>query len=95
MPPAVSIGDLARLTAAELIAHDRTGRFELAGDVADRLAPVPVRDLSVLGLDPEAREAACFAVLAWAHLRGLPANAPEATGAAGARVLGSFTPGRD
>ena len=66
----------------------------LAGMIADRLAPVPVRDLSVLGLDPEAREAACFAVLAWAHLRGLPANAPKATGASGARVLGSLTPGR-
>ena len=66
----------------------------LAGMIADRLAPVPVRDLSALGLDPEAREAACFAVLAWAHLRGLPANVPEATGAVGARVLGSRTPGR-
>ena len=66
----------------------------LAGMIADRLAPVPVRDLSVLGLDPEAREAACFAVLAWAHLRGLPANSPDSTGASGARVLGSYTPGR-
>lgn len=66
----------------------------LAGMIADRLAPVPVRDLSVLGLDPEAREAACFAVLAWAHLQGLPANSPDSTGASGDRVLGSFTPGR-
>ncbi len=65
----------------------------LAGMIADRLAPVPVRDLTELGLDPEAREAACFAVLAWAHLQGLPANAPEATGASGPRVLGSLTPG--
>ncbi len=64
----------------------------LAGMIAERLAPVPVRDLSELGLDPEAREAACFAVLAWAHVQGLPANAPEATGASGARVLGSLTP---
>ena len=66
----------------------------LAEMIADRLAPVPVRDLSVLGLDPEAREAACFAVLAWAHLQGLPANAPDSTGASGGRVLGSLTPGR-
>ena len=66
----------------------------LAGMIADRMAPLPVRDLSEAGLDPEAREAACFAVLAWAHLRGLPANAPDATGASGARVLGSLTPGR-
>lgn len=66
----------------------------LAGMIADRLAPVPVRDLSEAGLDPEAREAACFAVLAWAHLRGLPANSPDSTGASGARILGSLTPGR-
>lgn len=66
----------------------------LAEMIAERLAPVPVRDLSVLGLDPEVREAACFAVLAWAHLQGLPANAPDSTGASGARVLGSLTPGR-
>ena len=64
----------------------------LAAMIAEELAPVPVRDLSELGLDPEAREAACFAVLAWAHLRGLPANEPNATGAAGPRVLGSLTP---
>ena len=66
----------------------------LAGMITDRLAPVPVRDLWALGLDPEAREAACFAVLAWAHLRGIPANEPGSTGASGARVLGSYTPGR-
>ena len=65
----------------------------LAEMISDRLAPVPVRGLSALGLDPEAREAACFAVLAWAHLRGLPANSPESTGASGHRVLGSLTPG--
>ncbi|MCY3704051.1 MAG: anhydro-N-acetylmuramic acid kinase [Gammaproteobacteria bacterium] len=65
----------------------------LAAMISDRLAPVPVRDLSVLGLEPEAREAACFAVLAWAHLRGLPANSPASTGASGRRVLGSLTPG--
>ena len=34
-----------------------------------------------------------FAVLAWAHLRGLPANSPASTGASGRRVLGSLTPG--
>lgn len=45
-----------------------------------------------LGLDPDAREAAAFAVLAWAHLEGVPGNLPEVTGALGPRVLGSFTP---
>lgn len=56
------------------------------------LDPVPVRDGSVLGVDPEAKEALAFAVLAWAHVKGIPANEPGATGASGARLLGSFTP---
>lgn len=62
--------------------------------IAEEVAPLPVRGADALGLDPEAREAAAFAVLAWAHLNGVPANAPEATGAKGPRVLGSYTPGR-
>lgn len=65
----------------------------LVGMIADRLGPSSVRDLSELGLDPGAREAACFAVLAWAHLHGIAANATTATGASGPRVLGSHTPG--
>lgn len=62
--------------------------------VEAELSPLPVRPGSELGLDPNAREAAAFAVLAWAHLRGVPANVPGVTGAAGPRVLGSLTPGR-
>lgn len=57
------------------------------------LAPVPVHHGSVLDIDPAAKEAIAFAVLAWAHLTGRPANIPAVTGAAGPRVLGSLTPG--
>jgi anhydro-N-acetylmuramic acid kinase len=57
------------------------------------MAPVPVRKGEELGMSPDAREAAAFALLAWAHLRSLPGNLPEATGARGPRILGSFTPG--
>lgn len=57
------------------------------------LAPIPLRPSTVLGIDPEAKEALSFAVLAWAHARGIPGNVPEATGAHGPRVLGSRTPG--
>lgn len=62
--------------------------------LAERLQPLPVRGSEVLGVDGAAKEALAFAVLAWAHVRGVPANAPEATGAAGPRVLGSLVPGR-
>jgi anhydro-N-acetylmuramic acid kinase len=65
----------------------------LAGRIRELLAPLPVVDGSALGVDPDAKEAVAFAVLAWAHLRGIPASVPAATGAAGGRVLGSLTPG--
>ncbi|HEX8243668.1 MAG TPA: anhydro-N-acetylmuramic acid kinase [Longimicrobium sp.] len=58
------------------------------------LDPLPVVDGAALGVDPDAKEAVAFALLAWAHLRGMTANVPAATGARGPRVLGSFTPGR-
>ena len=62
--------------------------------IAALLDPLPVHDGAALGIDSDAKEAVAFALLAWAHLRGVPANVPEATGAAGPRVLGSWTPGR-
>jgi anhydro-N-acetylmuramic acid kinase len=65
----------------------------LVGRITELLSPLPVRDASVLGVDPEAKEALAFAALAWAHLKRIPANVPAATGAAGPRVLGSYTPG--
>jgi anhydro-N-acetylmuramic acid kinase len=66
----------------------------LVGAIAEALSPLPVRSgAEALGLDPDAREAAAFALLAWAHLKGIPANVPAATGARGPRILGSLTPG--
>ena len=67
---------------------------ELMRRIAQRLAPLPIRNGDALGLDPDAKEAVAFAALAWAHVHGVPANVPSATGATGLRVLGSFTPGR-
>jgi len=67
---------------------------ELMRRIAERLAPLPIRNGESLGLDPDAKEAVAFAALAWAHVAGIPGNVPSATGAAGPRVLGSFTPGR-
>ncbi len=65
----------------------------LFGKIEAELAPIPVRPGEAIGMDPDAREAAAFALLAWAHVRGLPANVPEATGSKGPRILGSRTPG--
>jgi len=62
--------------------------------IAEAVAPLPTRTGdAALGVDPDAREAVAFALLAWAFLHGIPANDPGVTGAAGVRVLGSLTPG--
>jgi anhydro-N-acetylmuramic acid kinase len=65
----------------------------LMGRIRALVAPLPVIDAADAGIDADGKEAVAFALLAWAHLRGVPANVPEATGAAGPRVLGSYTPG--
>jgi anhydro-N-acetylmuramic acid kinase len=57
------------------------------------LAPVRVRPLSDLGVEPEAKEALAFALLAHLTLSGLPGNVPSATGATHPVVLGQITPG--
>jgi len=61
--------------------------------IEGELSPLDVLPGESLGMDADAREAAAFALLAWAHLMGIPANMPEATGSRGLRVLGSWTPG--
>jgi anhydro-N-acetylmuramic acid kinase len=63
--------------------------------IRDALAPIPVVTGETLGIDPDAKEAIAFAGLAWAYACGIPGNVPEATGARGPRVLGSYTPGKD
>jgi anhydro-N-acetylmuramic acid kinase len=56
------------------------------------LAPLPTRAFSDRYFDGEAKEAVAFALLAYLHVNGLPANVPRATGAAGPRILGKLTP---
>ena len=68
-------------------AHNPT----LVGHLRELCAPAPVQDTGVLGLDPDAKEAIAFAVLANETLFGRPGNVPRATGATGPRVLGKIT----
>jgi anhydro-N-acetylmuramic acid kinase len=46
-----------------------------------------------LGAPRDAKEAIAFALIGWQTLHGLPATLPSCTGARGARVLGTITPG--
>jgi anhydro-N-acetylmuramic acid kinase len=63
----------------------------LRGHLRALLAPVPVQDTAALGVDPHAKEAISFAILANETLFGRPANVPRATGARGPRVLGKIS----
>jgi anhydro-N-acetylmuramic acid kinase len=57
------------------------------------LQGVPLDKTDRFGLPAEARKALAVGVLAALTVDGVPANVPAATGAAGARLLGSLTPG--
>ena len=57
------------------------------------LAPATLDHTGALGIDPDWVEAVAFAWLAHRTLAGLYGNAPQVTGAAGARVLGGIYPG--
>jgi len=65
----------------------------LMGDLAGRLAPVPVTTTDSLGVAASGKEALAFAFLAHLTLCGVPGNLPGATGASRAVVLGQITPG--
>jgi anhydro-N-acetylmuramic acid kinase len=65
---------------------------ELMGRLAARLAPIPVESLTAIGMDPDAKEAIGFAVLANESLHCAAGNVPAATGARGPRVLGKIVP---
>lgn len=65
---------------------------DLVSRLAARLAGRTLTDTGVLGVPPKLVEAFAFAWLAREALAGRPGNVPEATGAAGPRVLGAIYP---
>lgn len=89
-----SVADaLARFVAAE---HDLDVVIASGGGVHNRhlmnrlaaLLPVPVCTTSDYGIDPDAKEALCFAVLAHEFVNGIPTNLPSVTGASRPARLG-------
>lgn len=57
----------------------------------DAFSPIPVRTAADYGLDPDAKEALCFAVLAHETANGVPTNLPSVTGADRPTLLGSIS----
>jgi anhydro-N-acetylmuramic acid kinase len=60
--------------------------------LAHYLEPSRLRTSAEFGIDPDAKEAIAFAVLAFESAGGRPGNLPSATGARGAVVLGKSSP---
>jgi anhydro-N-acetylmuramic acid kinase len=68
-------------------AHNRT----LLAELERALAPSTIGSITSLGLDPDAKEAVAFALLAHETLFCRAGNLPAATGARGPRILGKVT----
>lgn len=93
-----TLAELTATTIADALAVARPARVLVCGGgahnqhvmrrLASLLAPVPVASTASMGLNPDFVEAAAFAWLARETLAGRPGNAPTATGAHRAAVLG-------
>lgn len=59
--------------------------------LADAFAPIPIRPASEYGVNADAKEALCFAVLAHETVNGVPTNLPSVTGASKPTLLGSVS----
>ena len=77
----------ARVVASGGGVHNAT----LLAMLADALGPVPVETTAAYGVDPDAKEAVLFAVLAHEWANGARTGLPSVTGAAGAAMQGSLT----
>jgi len=60
--------------------------------LGELLPGIDVKTTADFGVDPDAKEAIAFAVLAYEHARGRTGNLPRATGARRAVVLGKSSP---
>jgi anhydro-N-acetylmuramic acid kinase len=59
--------------------------------LTDAFAPIPVRPAAEYGVDADAKEALCFAVLAHETVNGVPTSLPSVTGASASTLLGSIS----
>ena len=67
-------------------AHNRT----ILKRLENHLAPISVMTSSEIGLDVDAKEALCFALLAHEFMNGVPTNMPSVTGASRPALLGEL-----
>jgi len=60
--------------------------------LGELLPGIGVLSSADFGIDPDAKEAIAFAVLAYEFVRGRPGNLPSATGARRSVILGKSSP---
>jgi anhydro-N-acetylmuramic acid kinase len=60
--------------------------------LAELLPGIDVASSADFSIDPDAKEAIAFAVLAYEFVRGRPSNLPSATGARRSVILGKSSP---
>jgi anhydro-N-acetylmuramic acid kinase len=61
--------------------------------LAQRLPGVRLTTTAEFGAPTDTKEAIAFALMGWCTAHGLPGTVPSATGASGARILGTIQPG--
>jgi anhydro-N-acetylmuramic acid kinase len=90
-----TVADAVRpLGATEVVASGGgTRNPALMAALRAELGGTPLRTSDELGVPAAAKEAYAFAVLGFLTVHGLAGTVPACTGARGARVLGSLTPG--
>ena len=81
-------GDVSMLVAAGGGVHNSV----LMRQLTDLFAPARVVSGAELGIDPDFKEALCFAVLASELIDSRPAGMPNVTGASQAVLLGKICP---
>ena len=88
-----TVADAVRPTGAARVIASGGGVHNpaLMRTLADALAPIPVETTAAYGLDPDAKEAVLFAVLAHEWVGGVRTGLPAVTGASGPAFQGSLT----
>ncbi|MGW0478426.1 anhydro-N-acetylmuramic acid kinase [Nonomuraea sp. NPDC003214] len=108
LPQADLVATLTALTAETVAAEVRRHRLDtvivsgggarnptLMGMLRARASQAEFVTSDELGVPADGKEAIAFSLFGWLTAHGLPATVPSCTGATGARVLGTITPGSD
>jgi anhydro-N-acetylmuramic acid kinase len=88
---AIGVRRFAPRTQELIAAGGGVHNSQLMGQLAALLPEVRVTTTADFGIDPDAKEAVAFAILAYRTWRKEPGNLPSATGASRPVVLGSVT----